>query len=530
MSEACVYTFPGDHPETVDAEEWRCPHDPYQESDCCIFHMPPGEKDERGITGSDIRHALEERIQERGRRPKQFIGARFARLDLGHSVFQAPDNFPIDFSHALIEDDLNLSHTDLMQPLLLEHATIQGDFRAEKTGFRRYLRLDGATIHGFTDVRDATFSETSQLREATFAGTSVNPEYPEFSATFRGATFDEKLILNGSTFKGRVDLRDTTIGAAVLHNVTLDVAVISRSTLDAIDITAPRALNGSAYISFYRSTVRQGVLSQPYTMQDGEPQYPDETTYYDLEQARIGDVTLRPGQDGDVFPYVRILDTRFDGFDFDSHEPHLRPDWTIHTYTGPKLPEGNIHGELQTVEETEPEAVERTYRTAKEAARAAGHPDGKSEFFRNQIRHRKRRHLATLRDREEAAKERVRAGVRLAGHQLNGLLTGHFERPWRVIGWSIILTVLCAGLYPLLGGIAVSGSDTVIQYGTADSLAEIGEQFQQSLYFSTVTFTTLGYGDMTPVGLYAKQLAGLEARLGSLLMALFIFVLGRRVS
>lgn len=47
------------------------------------------------------------------------------------------------------------------------------------------------------------------------------------------------------------------------------------------------------------------------------------------------------------------------------------------------------------------------------------------------------------------------------------------------------------------------------------------------LHFSTVTFTTVGYGDITPLGV-ARLLAGSEAILGTALMALFIVSLARK--
>ena len=53
--------------------------------------------------------------------------------------------------------------------------------------------------------------------------------------------------------------------------------------------------------------------------------------------------------------------------------------------------------------------------------------------------------------------------------------------------------------------------------------------FYHSLYFSVVTFATLGYGDVQPIGNLVRALAGIESLLGSLLMALLVFVLTRRV-
>ena len=50
-----------------------------------------------------------------------------------------------------------------------------------------------------------------------------------------------------------------------------------------------------------------------------------------------------------------------------------------------------------------------------------------------------------------------------------------------------------------------------------------------SLYFSAVTFATLGYGDFAPVTFYAKLLTVVEAILGLSFTALFVVSLGRTI-
>ena len=49
-----------------------------------------------------------------------------------------------------------------------------------------------------------------------------------------------------------------------------------------------------------------------------------------------------------------------------------------------------------------------------------------------------------------------------------------------------------------------------------------------SLYLSVITFTTVGYGDVIPIGIITRILAGLEALSGLSLMAIFIFSLTKR--
>lgn len=103
--------------------------------------------------------------------------------------------------------------------------------------------------------------------------------------------------------------------------------------------------------------------------------------------------------------------------------------------------------------------------------------------------------------------------------------------PWRVIATSLLLILVCAMLFPLTGGVREVAGDETITY-RIDDPTETPERvllsaFFRSLYFSVVTFATLGYGDIQPVGRWARVLASVESLLGALLLALLVFVLTR---
>lgn len=112
-------------------------------------------------------------------------------------------------------------------------------------------------------------------------------------------------------------------------------------------------------------------------------------------------------------------------------------------------------------------------------------------------------------------------------------VTAYGSSPTRVIAASAALILLCALLYPVTGGVQEIGLNRTITYEITDpsgaSPARLLSVFLQSLYFSVVTFATLGYGDIQPVGPWARTIAGLEALAGPLMMALLVFVLTRRM-
>ncbi len=96
---------------------------------------------------------------------------------------------------------------------------------------------------------------------------------------------------------------------------------------------------------------------------------------------------------------------------------------------------------------------------------------------------------------------------------LSYLIWGHGERPLRTLFCAMFAIILTAYLYTL--GELLMGS------------AVIRPSFSQAFYFSVVTFTTVGYGDITPVGL-TKAIVIIEALCGLFVMPLFIVGLSRK--
>jgi hypothetical protein len=114
---------------------------------------------------------------------------------------------------------------------------------------------------------------------------------------------------------------------------------------------------------------------------------------------------------------------------------------------------------------------------------------------------------------------RMLLGVRLIPELIFGrLLFGYGERPVRVLVAGAIIIVLCAFFYSLPGSL-------VHRAGSVE------QSFLQGLYFSTITFTTLGYGDLYPApDEFCRLVAMAEAVAGGCLMALFVVSLAKRFS
>ncbi|MBI5636567.1 MAG: pentapeptide repeat-containing protein [Nitrospinae bacterium] len=102
--------------------------------------------------------------------------------------------------------------------------------------------------------------------------------------------------------------------------------------------------------------------------------------------------------------------------------------------------------------------------------------------------------------------------------KLMSVSTGYGEKPHRIIGFSVAYMFLCAAIFSFIGIHHASGN--FFRYSSNATAAENLRVFYDALYYSVVTFTTLGYGDFTPVGI-GKMIAIVEAYSGAFCISLF---------
>ena len=102
------------------------------------------------------------------------------------------------------------------------------------------------------------------------------------------------------------------------------------------------------------------------------------------------------------------------------------------------------------------------------------------------------------------------------------------ESPFRVLGAAGAVIVGTALLYPL-GLVRSSGSGELMTYPSPTQPLALVTTLAESLYFSTLTFTTMTFGLYKPVGV-GKFLTMIETGAGIVLMALLVFVFGRRAT
>jgi uncharacterized protein YjbI with pentapeptide repeats len=122
----------------------------------------------------------------------------------------------------------------------------------------------------------------------------------------------------------------------------------------------------------------------------------------------------------------------------------------------------------------------------------------------------------------------------------SNMIYGYGEKPWNVIKTAVAIILIFALSFSFIGLgnpeiIELKGTAIHQNSGKVVDLTSKGflknnliRNFPDSLYFSLITFTTLGYGDFRPLEGIGRILAGSEAFIGAIMMALFVYTFARR--
>jgi len=110
--------------------------------------------------------------------------------------------------------------------------------------------------------------------------------------------------------------------------------------------------------------------------------------------------------------------------------------------------------------------------------------------------------------------------------RLVDLFCGYGEKPINVIFFSLAVIFTSAVLFFFAG---IQNADELAVFSFDKGLMDNSLHFFNALYFSVVTFTTLGYGDISPLG-FSRVIAATEAFIGSFTLALFVVVFVKKMT
>ncbi|MDY7080856.1 MAG: potassium channel family protein, partial [Halobacteria archaeon] len=221
---------------------------------------------------------------------------------------------------------------------------------------------------------------------------------------------------------------------------------------------------------------------------------------YDFSRATIGDVRLS-GKDDDgheLLDYFRFAETEFEGFNFSAHRGYLeRNDWNIHRFAG--------GGDYDFAAELTPGVIETTYLNASNSARAQGDRDAAMEFSIKKAYYRRKKNIGHLSDATIPVTTRIRKVGDVAGNFAWYQVCGYGYRLWRILAVSAVVVFFWGLAFAFLSNSESAADKTGT---TIEGLSSIGQLttpegamiLLRHQYYSLVTFTTVGYGDINPLG------------------------------
>jgi len=395
--------------------------------------------------------------------------------------------------------------------------------------------LSGRVFHGDVSFRNARFTGDVTFKEATFPEqTDLRGAVFEGNVTFEGAEFGGDANLARATFKKEALWKDVTFGAE---------ALFQNCVFGSLTDYDHARFKGHAH--FERAKV-SGRLNMSYTEfekfsffldlecgGEGDFSFAEFMVYADFARSSWKDLNMtdviferRGCFDGAVIESGTFEDAELRHVTFRDVDmanvfttgASLEEAYMSQARWG-KMERGPLGKKLEVREETRANEegtrvalirAESAHRNLKESYKNEGDYATAGEFF---IREMAIRRKVAFQDREY--------GYWLMSNLIAGLC-GYGERPTRVIFWWFAFTFTYAFVYFAGQLIEYSDGATEIDFTTLGG-------FLTCFYFSVVTFTTLGFGDISPVTDAGRAVASVEAFTGAFMIALFVLVFGRKM-
>lgn len=512
----CGYAFP------EGSDEWRFIHEPSQQNSCIRSTLPDADRCAFHADPTETEHKL-----------KQLTNSTLVGNSLDGVILsdQFANEVELSGSSLLREADLSgasLDDADLREANL-RNADLSGvslddaDLRAADLAG---ADLPGASLDG-ADLREADLTVadlqeaelvTADLREASLSSVTLQEADLRFSDLSK--TYMDSAQL-GEARLSDAELRDANLFDAYLSEASLRRTDLSEVVLTRADLSGA----GLSYADLSGADLSRTDLSEA-----------------NLEQATVVGVNLFDADLTQITPYgARIEGCQInDGTDFHRSKKEYTRLWhRLPLVTPPPRcgydpvvwkPEQDDDTDGATVDtDQDPpsnaaKAADRdretlltqaadTYRQFEQLARQNTHPSLQSSFFVLRQDMQRKRYW-----------ERNKYTQWLANRVFR-VVFKHGESFSRVLWTAGILIGLFAGVYWQL--------DLIIANPDAPSSDQrfVTNPFD-ALYFSTLTFTTLGLGDFQPAATseLGRGLVLLQAVLGAILIATFVFVLGRRAA
>ncbi len=459
------------------------------DSQCSYVRENSNRCDQQVLPGSKERLCIfHERVDAKD--GKACVEALLRQLDGGSHDLEGYRLPGVDLSGRVFHSDVNLRNAVFTGPTSFAEARFPELVDLHGTTFEDKVIFDDVHFRGPAHLSDARFGGEALFRgtvfgdEALFEGTALGPltkfDHARFvgDARFDGVTVEGELYFGYAEFDKYSFFIDAVFGGQANFSFAefRNYADFTRSTWNDMDMTD---------VIFEKRGCFDGAVIKAGTFEDAE-----------LRHVTFRDVDL-----SNVFTTGASLE-----------EAYMAEARWGRVERGPLGKKLVVKEETIAMEEGTRDAIKRAeaaHRNLKESYKNEGDYAMAGEFF---IREMALRTRALRMDKEYAA---------WVANNIVSVLCGYGERPTRVIFWWFAFVCIFASIY-FTGQLIAPSDGSGIDYGT-------GGGFLTCLYFSIVTFTTLGFGDIQPVTDAGRAVAGVEAFTGAFMIALFVLVFGRRM-
>jgi len=415
-----------------------------------------------------------------------------------------------EFEKAIFKGDADFEAATFERGADFKEVTFKGDGGFEKVTFKGYAAFRKTIFKGYVEFEKAIFVENADFKAATF---EVGVDFEK--ATFKGYTDFEKV-----TFKGGTEFEEVTFKG----NVDFDGAIFGKYA-DFLGTT----FEGDA--NFKVKSFIKYVIFKKIRVSPGKKLYlkvaNDDVNIY-FERAYLENVYL----DIDLVEGIFI-------------------DFTDALLKNTKMKRDQIENHILQEEERGFSEAKQVYLLLKNNFHSIGRYNDESWAFKKE-KDMERLSYSFYSFKKDLAKKKKRKIFPILKWMhtkdfkkwiisaFSNMIYGYGERPWNVVRTAIVIVFMFTLLFSLIG----IGNPEIIEltgtviHQTSKNIVDLASKgllknnvirnFPDSLYFSLVTFTTLGYGDFRPLEGWGRILAGSEAFIGAFMMALFVYTFARR--
>jgi len=469
-----------------------CGRSTHKESKYCIFHASAEEK-----TEEEFEQALKKHIKEIKKEDKGYNFEGF--------VFMGD----INFNNIKFNED----------PKFINTKFIYGSISFIETKFEEKTSFLGVLFNGTVDFGGASFRKGVEFKGTKFKGgpTSFKEVYFSGDVSFEGNIFQNNIDFSNAQFHGNFNCSFDKFNGS---EINFNCADINKNFNIALTEEKHISLNFESITTYFAFTdikiiVKNGDISFRNTLLDKISLcfeiYND--SYIDFEGARIKDTVFRRDHiEG------HIIQENKKSYD-KAREIYITLKNNFHSI-------GRYDDESWAyVKERDMEKLSYSFTNSEEndTYRFASNMKNKLDKFILKIK------FFT----KWLFSKKSLNWLKLV---IASFIYGYGENPWRVICFALIIIFLFAIILNFSGIVISDRTNLIIEFikesqGDEYTLKYLGPilgSFLNCLYFSVVTFTTLGYGDFQPAVGLSRFFVSLESIIGAITMALFVYTFARR--